>query len=98
MEPEYRRLVSEGRVTGATLNAAGEARLKLAFYDAYDARDGDPTEYRRRLESLIDLYYRLRAEQLAELGYMPSSIAGCVAVLHVAARIIDEIGGGDASG
>jgi hypothetical protein len=77
------------------LDPGREARLKLAFYDAYDARDGDPGEYRRRLQYLIDLRARLRAEQLAELGYVPSTFAGCVAVLHVAARILDVIGGSD---
>ena len=79
-----------------TLDAAREARLRLAFYDAWDAREGDAAEYRGHLQHLIDLYYRLRAEQDAELGYVPTTIEGCVAVLHVAARLIDAIGGHDA--
>ncbi len=62
---------------------------------AWDARDGDPDIYLQRIEELVDMHYRLDAEQQAELGYMPSTIEGCIAVLGVAARIIRVIGGVD---
>lgn len=79
-----------------SLDPGREARLKLAFYDAWDARHGDPAEYRRRIAHMVDLYGRLHAEQLAELGHLPRDIDGCIAVLHLAARIVDELGGVDA--
>ena len=62
---------------------------------AWDARDGDPKLYRQRVEELVDLHYRLAAEQRAELGYLPETVEGCIAVLGVAARIIRVIGGSD---
>ena len=64
---------------------------------AWDARDGDPKLYRQRVEELIDLHHRLDAEQQAELGFMPSTVEGCIAVLGVAARIIHIVGGSDAA-
>lgn len=72
-----------------------EARRRLAIEAAFDARDGDPVLYRTRLEELVDLHYRLAAEQQAELGYLPSTIEGCIAVLGVAERILRVIGGRD---
>jgi hypothetical protein len=79
----------------ARLSPAREARLKLAIFDAFAARGGDPAEFRRRLGDVVDLGERLYAEQLAEQGFVPETIAGCVAVLYVAARIIDLIEGDD---
>lgn len=69
-------------------------RLKLAFLAAWDSRDGDPGEHRRCIERFVDVHERLVAEQLAELGYLPSTVAGCVAVLEVAARILDLMAAG----
>jgi hypothetical protein len=78
------------------LDPGREGRLRLAVYAAYDARGGDPAEFRQRCEQVVDCYFDLRAEQLAEAGYIPTTIAGCVAVLYVAARIINLTGGDDA--
>jgi hypothetical protein len=77
------------------LTADREARRKLAFLDLWEACDGDPDELRRRIEHLIALNERLYTEQAAESGYMPSSFAGCVGVLAVAARILELIAEGD---
>lgn len=78
------------------LSPGREARRRLAFDAAFDARDGDdPALYRQRLEELVDLNRRLVAEQQAELGYLPETVEGCIAVLGVAARIIEVIGGCD---
>lgn len=63
----------------------------------WDARDGDPKLCRQRIEELLDLHYRLAAEQQAELGYLPTTVEGCCAVLGVAARIIHIVGGSDAA-
>lgn len=82
-------------MNGVPLSPGREARLKFAFIAAYDARGGDRAEFRRRLEELIDLHERLRCEQLAELGYMPSTVEGCIATLHVAARIYEVMAGAD---
>ena len=84
-------------MTALRLSPGRQARLDLAIWDAIDARDsGEPAAYRLRLEQLADLNDRVRSEELAELGYLPATIGGCVAVLHVAARIIELIGGNDA--
>ena len=78
------------------LSPGREARRQLAIEATIDARDGhDPALYRQRIEELVDLNRRLDAEQRAELGYLPETIEGCIAVLGVAARIIEVIGGGD---
>jgi hypothetical protein len=61
-----------------------------------DARDGDPALYRQRLEELVDLHFRLVAEQRAEEGYLPTTVEGCIAVLSVAERILRVVGGRDA--
>ena len=79
------------------LSPGREARRRLAMDAAWDARDGDPKLYRQRVEELIDLHHRLDAEQQAELGFMPSTVEGCIAVLGVAARIIHIVGGSDAA-
>jgi hypothetical protein len=78
-----------------TVSPGREARLRLAFDAAWDARDGDPKLYRQRLEELVDLHYRLVAEQRAEEGFMPTTVEGCCAVLRVATRIVCAIGGDD---
>jgi hypothetical protein len=75
------------------LSPGRQARRRLAIAAALDASDGDPALYRRRLEDLVDLHFRLVAEQQAEAGHMPSSIEGCIAVLGVAERILRVIGG-----
>ena len=81
-------------MTVLRLSPGRQARLDLAIREAIDARDvGDPAGYRGRLEQLADLNERVRSEQLAELGYLPATVEGCVAVLHVAARILELIGG-----
>jgi hypothetical protein len=82
-------------VTGLRLNAGREARRRLAMDAAWDARGGDPALYLQRIEELVELNERLFAEQAAELGYLPTTIEGCIAVLGVAARIIRVIGGLD---
>jgi hypothetical protein len=71
------------------LSPGREARLRLAVYAAFDARAGDPDEFRRRIDHVIELYERLVPEQLAEQGYMPETANGCLAVLSVAARILE---------
>ena len=71
------------------LSPGREARLALAIYAAIDARGGDPDRHRRLCAEVVDLHWRLHAEQAAERGLMPEDLAGCVAVLHVAARILD---------
>jgi hypothetical protein len=86
----------EALVNAVRLSPGREARRRLAFEAAYEARGGGREPYRRRIEELVDLNARLHAEQLAELGYMPETIEGCIAVLSVAARIIDVIGSDDA--
>jgi hypothetical protein len=77
------------------LSPGREARRRLAMDAAWNARDGDPALYLRRIEELVDLHRRLVVEQRAESGYMPETIEGCAAVLGVAARIIRVIGGDD---
>ena len=77
------------------LSPGREARRQLAFDAAFDAQDGDPALYRQRLEELVDLNRRLDAEQQAELGYLPTTIEGCIAVLGVAERIIRIVAGSD---
>jgi hypothetical protein len=74
------------------LDAGREGQFRLAVYDAHDARDGDPAEFRQRCEQVVDLHFRLIAEHFAEQGYIPETFGGCVAVLHVAARILELIG------
>lgn len=76
------------------LNPGRQARLKFAFIDAYDARAGDPAVFRRRLERLVELHQTLVDETLAEQGVIPETVAGCIAVLHVAAAIYEELNGG----
>jgi hypothetical protein len=78
------------------LNVDREGRLRLAVYAAFDARGGDAAEFRRSCERVVDAYFQLQAEQLAEQGYLPETFVGSVAVLHVAARIIEAIGSNDA--
>jgi hypothetical protein len=87
--------VTRSTRTRVRLNPGREARRRLAMDAAWDARDGDPALYLRRIEELVDLNERLFAEQFAELGYMPTTVEGCIAVLGVAARIIRVIGGDD---
>lgn len=71
------------------LDPGRSARLELAVYDAFDAK-GTP-EFDARLRGIIELDERLRAEQLAELGYLPSTTTGCIAVLNVAAAIVETM-------
>ena len=78
------------------LSPGREARRGLAIEAAIEARDsGDPALYRLRLEELVDLHFRLVAEQRAEEGYVPTTVEGCIAVLGVAARILRVIRGRD---
>lgn len=79
----------------AVLSSGRAAQLELAVYDAFDVRDGDADEFRARVEHILNLHRRLTAEQRAELGYVPDSFAGVVAVLNVAARIVELIAEGD---
>lgn len=73
----------------AELDPGRSARLQIAVYDAFDAR-GSP-DFDARLRGVVELDERLRAEQLAELGYLPSTTAGCIAVLNVAAAIVETM-------
>jgi len=75
------------------LSPGRESRRRIAFDAAWDPRNGDPALYRRRLEELVDLHFRLDAEQRAEDGYLPSSVEGCISILAVAERILRVIGG-----
>jgi len=68
------------------LSPSREARLRLAFYEAWDVRGSE--QARPATEHLIDLYWRLNAEQGAERGVIPETAAGCIATLNVAARIL----------
>lgn len=77
------------------INSARDARLKLAVLDAFDCRDGDPDEFSDRCAQVVDLHERLVAEQRAELGYMPTTFGGCIAVLNVAAAVLELLGGDD---
>jgi hypothetical protein len=63
---------------------------------------GDGELFRRRIEELLALRARLRLEQIAEterlraeLGYLPETFGGMVAVLAVAARILEVLGSDD---
>jgi hypothetical protein len=82
-------------VSAVRLSVGREARRELAFCDAWEARHGDPDVYRQRLAELVELNARLFAEQRAEAGYLPETLDGCIAVLHVAASVIDALWGGD---
>jgi hypothetical protein len=83
------------RCAPEVLSPGREARRRLAFLDAWAARGGDPLEFRRRAEDLVALNDQLFAEQMAESGFMPTTLAGCVGVLHVAAAILNVIGADD---
>jgi hypothetical protein len=86
-----------GGVTVVPLSIGREARLRVAVYDACDARGGDPDVFRARVAEVVDLHQRLCAEQLAEQGVIPETFGGCIAVLHVAAAILKVIGDDDAA-
>jgi hypothetical protein len=92
MSDDGPRIACDGRTTTTTLSSGRLGRLQLAVIDAFDARDGDPDEYRRRLEAVTALHARLVAEQLAEQGYLPDTLDGMVAVCHVTARIAALVG------
>jgi hypothetical protein len=79
-------------MSAARLTVEREARVRLAVFDAFDARDASQDEFRAHVERVVSLAERLRAEQLAESGYLPATLDGCIAVLAVAARILEAIG------
>lgn len=84
-------------MTALELNPGRKARLDLAIWDAIAARDGADAEvFLRSVEDLVELNHRLRTEQLAELGHLPWTVEGCIAVLHVATRIVGWFSGDDA--
>jgi hypothetical protein len=83
---------------GIQLSPGREARRQLAVWAAFDTRDGDPDAYSQRLAELMELDARLKAEQRAELGYLPDTVEGMTAVLHVAARIVALVGDLDLMG
>ena len=83
---------------GLRLNAARDARRDLAIRAALDAyAAGDAAAFDARLYELVDLNDRLFAEELAELGYLPLTIDGCVAVLQAAARVVEFLRGTEES-
>jgi hypothetical protein len=90
--------VAERDAVPVALNPGREARLRLAFYAAFDARDGDPDEYRRLIAEVVTCHQQVTAEQLAELGYLPDTVEGMSAVLAVADAIralADDTGDAD---
>jgi hypothetical protein len=81
-------------VKGVELSPERAARRRLLVFDYVDAvRAGDEDEADRLGHRIIELNERLFAEQLAEAGYMPRTVEGCIAVLDVAARIIESLAG-----
>jgi hypothetical protein len=69
------------------LSAAREARLRLAVYAAFDARDGDADEFGRLCGEVVRAHQQVTAEQQAEQGSLPTTVEGMAAVLAVADRI-----------
>ena len=73
------------------LSAGREAIRDLAILDTINAPTGEERTVKAR--ALVELDRRLKIEQAAEAGYMPSTVEGCIAVLHVAATIAETLAG-----
>jgi hypothetical protein len=73
-----------------SLSPTREAQLRLAFDDAWDARGTDAL--RARIAILHDVSRRLHAEQKAARGLLPNSLDDSIAILRVAARVIEVYG------
>jgi hypothetical protein len=80
------------------LSPGREGLRELALWACWDVRRGDVDTSVRLIAELYELSERLKAAQLAELGYLPETVEGMTAVLHVAARIIDLVGDLDLRG
>jgi hypothetical protein len=86
-----------------TLSRGRQAQLDLALWVVVDAHAaGDEELFRRHFDDLLVARERLRLEQIAEterlraeLGYLPETFEGIVAVLAVAARILEVLGSDD---
>lgn len=79
------------------LNAGRTARRDLAIWDTIDACWGQQPhtatgEAVGAARTLLDLDRRLRLETEAELGYLPQTVKGCIAVLNTAALIAETLG------
>jgi hypothetical protein len=84
------KLPSKRSAPTLPLNAARAARRDLAIFATLDAHaSGDADAFNCATPELVDLNERLFAEEWAERGYMPVTVSGCVAVLNVAARIVE---------
>lgn len=79
------------------LNAGRTARRDLAIRDTIDACWGQQphsatVEAVGAARTLVDLNRRLRLETVAEHGYLPETVEGCIAVLNTAALIAETLG------
>jgi hypothetical protein len=85
------------------LSRGRQAQIDLVLWDVVEAHaDGNEELFRQRFDDLLVLRERLRLEQVAEterlraeLGYLPETFDGIVAVLAVAARILEVLGSDD---
>lgn len=79
------------------LNAGRTSRRDLAILEAIDAYWGQQPhsatpEAVGAARTLVDLDRRLRLETVAEHGYLPQTLEGCIAVLNTAALIAETLG------
>lgn len=80
-----------------SLNAGRTARRDLAIWDAVDACWGQQPhsatpEAVGAARTLVDLDRRLRLETVAEHGYLPQTVEGCINVLNTVALIAETLG------
>lgn len=81
---------AQGRIR---LSPGREAIRDLAVDRMLDARDsGDQQAFDQVTVELVALNARLFAEQKAEQGHIPETVEGVIAVLNVAAEILQVIG------
>lgn len=79
------------------LNPGRTARRDLAIWDTIDACWGQrphsaSPEAVGAARTLVDLDRRLRLETIAEAGYLPQTVEGCIAVLNTAVLIAETLG------